>query len=151
MKILMVCLGNICRSPIAEGVLKHKIQEHGLNWSVESAGTESFHVGEAPHHHSQHICATNGIDISDQRARRFMAADFTRYDKIYAMAADVYTEIQRIGGRQANMSKVAYFLNELEPGKDASVPDPWYGNEDGYTVVYDMINQTCDAIIANYK
>lgn len=151
MKILMVCLGNICRSPIAEGLMRHKIKEHGLDWEVASAGTESYHVGEAPHRHSQSVCIINGIDISAQRARQFKVSDFGKYDKIYAMAADVYDEIRRIGGRNAEMSKVEYFLNELEPGKNASVPDPWYDTEEGYLPVYEMIERTCNAIIEKYK
>ena len=80
-----------------------------------------------------------------------MAADFDKYDKIYAMANDVYREVQRIGGRGADMSRVEIFLNELEPGSNASVPDPWYGNEDGYVTVYDLINKTCDNIIRTYS
>lgn len=151
MKILMVCLGNICRSPIAEGVLKHKVREHGLDWTIHSAGTEPYHVGEAPHRFSQKVCLAKGIDISSQRARRFTFVDFDRYDKIYAMATDVYNEIRRIGGGNADMSNVDHFLNELERGCNASVPDPWYGTEEGYHTVYDMIDKTCEAIIAAYK
>jgi len=160
----MVCLGNICRSPIAEGVLRHKVKEHGLNWVVDSAGTESYHIGEAPHRFSQNICQANGIDVSEQKARKFTVEDFAEYDIIYAMAEDVYDEIEHIGGWKANMKKVDYFLNELylQSGehqpvkgfkltKNASVPDPWYGAEDGYANVYDLIAQTCDAIIARYK
>lgn len=151
MRILIVCLGNICRSPIAEGVLKHKARQKGLNWVIDSAGTESYHIGSAPHKHSQKVCKTNGVDISTQRAKKFSAADFQRYDKIYAMADDVYDEIGRIGGRQADMSKVDFFLNELSPSSNASVPDPWYGDEDGYLPVYEMIARTCDAIIEKYS
>ena len=147
----MVCLGNICRSPIAEGVLRHKVKEHGLNWTIESAGTESYHVGEAPHRLSQKICSAHGIDISHQRAREFTFDDFISYDKIYAMAADVYDEIKVIGGSLADMSKVDLFLNELHEGKNESVPDPYYGQEDGFVKVYDMIDRGCDAIIKNYK
>lgn len=150
MRILMVCLGNICRSPIAEGVMRHKVEMNRLDWVVDSAGTESYHIGEAPHRHSQAICRANGIDISGQTARKFVVADFDRYDKIYAMADDVYREIQRIGGRHADMGKVDLFLNELEPGSNASVPDPWYGTEDGYELVFDMINITCDNIVRVY-
>ena len=150
MKILMVCLGNICRSPIAEGLLRHKAAQHGLAWEVASAGTENYHVGEPPHRHSQAICKANGVDITAQRAHHFKAADLTRYDKIYAMAADVLQEIKHIGGRSADYSNVSLFLNELTPGTNASVPDPWYGNEDGYKPVYYLINQTCDAIIEKY-
>ncbi|MBS1584294.1 MAG: low molecular weight phosphotyrosine protein phosphatase [Bacteroidetes bacterium] len=147
----MVCLGNICRSPIAEGVLRHKIKAHGLNWTVASAGTESYHIGEAPHKYSQKVCAKNGVDISMQRAQKFSAADFGRYDKIYAMADDVYDHIRRIAGATPHMHKLELFMNELYPGRNISVPDPWYGPESGYAPVYEMIEKTCEAIITKYK
>jgi protein-tyrosine phosphatase len=130
--------------------MQHKIKQHGLDWVVESAGTESYHIGERPHRFSQKICQENGIDISGQRARKFTADDLGKYDKIYAMATDVYDEIKRICGRNADLSNVSLFLNELEPGGNASVPDPWYGDEDGYIPVYDLINRACDAIIGRY-
>lgn len=151
MRILMVCLGNICRSPIAEGVLKHKVKQQGLNWVVVSAGTESYHVGERPHQLSRKVCLAHGIDISDQRARQFSRADLSQYDKIYALATDVYSEIKRIAGPGADLNNVDLFLNELNEGANQSVPDPYYGAEDGYHTVYDMINATCDAIIKKYK
>ncbi len=147
----MVCLGNICRSPIAEGVMQHKIQEAGLDWTVASAGTESYHVGSQPHIHSIEICEANGIDIKHQRACRFTAADFDTYDKIYAMASDVYNEILRIAGTKARPEKLELFLNELHPGMNESVPDPWYGNKHGYYGVYEMINATCSKIIERYR
>ncbi|HEV7331754.1 MAG TPA: low molecular weight protein-tyrosine-phosphatase [Flavisolibacter sp.] len=150
MKILMVCLGNICRSPLAEGVLKHKAREAGLDWTVESAGTNGYHIGEAPHHLSQKVARLNGIDICEQRARRFVKADFDRYDKIYAMAEDVMDDIRRIAIEKYDAAKVDLFLNELYPGKNASVPDPWYGTEPGYHEVYKLINETCEAIIRKY-
>jgi protein-tyrosine phosphatase len=151
MRILIVCLGNICRSPMAEGVLKYKVKQNGLDWIVESAGTESYHVGEHPHKLAQKVCLKNGIDISEKRARKFIPNDFVLYDKIYVMAEDVYENVERIGGRNADMKKVDYFLNELHPGDDETVPDPYYGNEFGFVVVYDMINKVCDAIIEKYK
>lgn len=150
MRILMVCLGNICRSPIAEGVLAHKARQHGLDWVVESAGTESYHVGEPPHRFSQKVCSSNGVDISAQRARRFTAADLKKYDKIYALATDVYDEIRHISGPNADLSNVDLFLNELEEGSNGSVPDPWYGTEEGYTPVYELIDRTCDKIVRKY-
>jgi protein-tyrosine phosphatase len=159
MRILMVCLGNICRSPIAEGVLRHKVKQHGLNWVVESAGTEAYHIGEHPHPFSQKICMMHGVDISQLRASRFTSEAFGEYDKIYAMAHDVYNEIKRIGGTQADMQRVDYFLNELYRNQtantrlsyNASVPDPYYGPEQGYKTVYELIEKTCEAIIKNYK
>lgn len=150
MKILMVCLGNICRSPLAEGILQHKAKEAGLNWTIESAGTNGYHVGEAPHHLSQKVALLNGIDICKQKARRFVKEDFDRYDKIYAMADDVLEEIKRIAKQKYDDTKVDYFLNELHPGKNGSVPDPWYGTEPGFHEVYKLIDETCENIISKY-
>jgi len=150
MKVLMVCLGNICRSPLAEGLLRQKANAMGLRWLVDSAGTNGYHVGEAPHRLSQKVASANGVDISGQRARRFTAADFQHYDKIYAMAADVVDEIRRISGRQFDPSKVQLLMNELHPGQNEDVPDPYYGSEPGYHQVYNMIDAATDQIIAKY-
>ena len=150
MRILMVCLGNICRSPIAEGVLQHKADLKGLGWVVESAGTESYHVGEPPHRLSQKICLQNGIDISHLRARKFTRADVDRYDLIYAMAGDVLHEIHRTSVSVGSRHHIGLFLEDLNPGMDQSVPDPYYGGEDGYHHVFDLVNKTCDAIIDRY-
>ena len=150
MKILMVCLGNICRSPIAEGVLQHKSQQAGLKWLVESAGTNGYHNGEAPHHLSQKITASKGIDISNQRSRQFTKQDFEHYDLIYAMANDVMDDIKEIGGVRFDSKKTFLFLEELFPGESKDVPDPWYGNEEGYIEVYDLIEKNCDAIVNKY-
>ncbi|KYP16137.1 low molecular weight protein-tyrosine-phosphatase, partial [Flavihumibacter sp. CACIAM 22H1] len=127
MKILMVCLGNICRSPLAEGILQVKAAAAGLDWEIDSAGTNGYHVGEAPHRLSQKVALQHGIDISSQRARRFRAADFDNYDKIYAMAADVIDEMKSIARQRYDATKVDLLLNELHPGRQLDVPDPWYG------------------------
>jgi protein-tyrosine phosphatase len=150
MKILMVCLGNICRSPLAEGILQSKAKQAGLDWQVDSAGTNGYHVGEAPHPLSQKVARLNGIDICEQRARRFVKEDLDRYDKIYAMADDVIDDIKSIVKNRFDQSKVELFLNELFPGENASVPDPWYGPEPGYHEVYKLIDEACDKIIAKY-
>ena len=150
MRILMVCLGNICRSPLAEGILQQKAAAAGLNWTVESAGTNGFHVGEPPHHLSQKLAKSNGLDISRQVARRFAPADFENYDIIYVMAKDVLDEMKEISGNKFEAGKVDFFLNALHPGGDNDVPDPWYGGEEGYTEVYSIINSACDAIIADH-
>jgi protein-tyrosine phosphatase len=151
MKILMVCLGNICRSPLAEGILHHKVQQEGLSWIIDSAGTNGYHVGEAPHRLSQKVALLNGIDISHQRSRRFTAADFREYDKIYAMAEDVIEEMQRIARKDFEATKVDLLMNELHPGRNMDVPDPWYGTEPGYHEVFAMINQACDKIVEKYR
>ena len=150
MLILMVCLGNICRSPIAEGVLRQKAAAAGLDWTIDSAGTEDYHIGKAPHQFSQKICKSHGIDISAQRARKFSRADLKAYDLIYALADDVMNAIYDIGGREADYSKVTLFLEELHPGERKSVPDPWYGEESAYGPVYDLIDATCNAIIRKH-
>lgn len=151
MKILMVCLGNICRSPLAEGILQDKAFKAGLNWSVESAGTNSYHTGDAPHTLSQKVAKMNGIDISKQRARRFTATDFEVYDKIYALATDVIDEMRYIAKHKFDAAKVDLLMNELYPGEDRDVPDPWYGPEQGYHQVYAMIDKACDAIVKKYS
>lgn len=150
MKILMVCLGNICRSPLAEGILQDKAFGAGLTWSIESAGTNSYHTGEPPHHLSQKVARLNGIDISQQRARRFTANDFEVYDKIYALAEDVMDEMKRIAGKKFDAAKAELLMNEIYPGKNMDVPDPWYGPEPGYHEVFALIDKACDAIIEKY-
>lgn len=150
MNILMVCLGNICRSPLAEGILQHKAWNAGLKWSIESAGTNGYHTGEPPHKFSQKVAKLNGIDICSQRSRRFTADDFARFDKIYAMSSDVMDEMRAIAKNKYDASKVDLLMNELYPGQDMDVPDPWYGPEPGYHDVYGMIDKACDIIISKY-
>jgi len=149
-RILMVCLGNICRSPLAEGILRDKARAAGLDWEIDSAGTNGYHIGEAPHPLSVKVARNNGIDISNQRARRFTAADFQRFDKIYAMAGDVIDEMRRIAGRQFDASKVDLLMNEVHPGRNEDIPDPWYGPEPGYHEVYALIDQAADQMIARH-
>lgn len=150
MKILMVCLGNICRSPLAEGILQDKAFKAGLTWSIESAGTNNYHTDEPPHQLSQKVARINGIDISHQRARRFSANDIDTYDKIYALAGDVLDEIKRIAKDKFDPAKVDLLMNEIHPGKNIDVPDPWYGPEPGYHEVYTMLDRVCDTIISKY-
>ncbi|HTO14958.1 MAG TPA: low molecular weight protein-tyrosine-phosphatase [Edaphocola sp.] len=151
MKILMVCLGNICRSPIAEGVMEKLIKKNYLSWKVASAGTNSYHIGSPPHEYSINICNKNNVDIKHQRARRFQLSDLKEYDKIYAMAEDVLTDIKHISGSDFDGEKVTLFLNELFPNSNRSVTDPWYGEEDGYAEVYDIIERTCERIVEKYR
>ena len=150
MTILMVCLGNICRSPLAEGILQQKCKEAGLNWKIDSAGTNGFHNGEAPHFLSQKVASLNGVNISGQQSRHFIQEDFKRFDKIYAMALDIQEEIKEIGKDQFISSKVDLLMNEVYPGQNKEVPDPFYGAEDGYHRIYEMIEIACDAIIKNH-
>ena len=105
MKILMVCLGNICRSPMAEGILNDKLNKAGLSWQVDSAGTNGFHIGEAPHRLSQKVSLVNGIDISRQQSRLFTPDDFDKFDKIYAMTNDVIAEMEQLSKKSLTDQK----------------------------------------------
>ena len=151
MTILMVCLGNICRSPLAEGILQQKIKAAGLDWKVDSAGTNGYHINEAPHRLSQKVAKKRGIDISNQICRRFTLEDFEKFDKIYVMAADVVDEMKELTGNKFEDAKVDLLLNELYPGENKDIPDPWYGLEAGYNEVFDMIEEACEALIKKYK
>lgn len=147
MKVLMVCLGNICRSPLAEGILAHKAIKAGLDWEVDSAGTAGYHVGEPPHPLSIKVAKLNGIDISHQTCRRFTKADMFLFDKIFVMDEENYTAIMKIAGDKWDANKVDYILNLSNPGKNLAVPDPWYGNEDGYHAVFELLSKAIDRLI----
>ncbi|MCO5240112.1 MAG: low molecular weight phosphotyrosine protein phosphatase [Chitinophagaceae bacterium] len=150
MKILMVCLGNICRSPLAEGIMEYKVQQAQLNWTVDSAGTNGYHVGEAPHRLSQKVALMHGIDISRQSARNITGNDFQVFDMIYAMAEDVIDDIKWRTGNAYNPKKVKLLMDEVYPGRSIDVPDPWYGPEADYHQVFDMIDKACNKIIEHY-
>jgi protein-tyrosine phosphatase len=150
MRILMVCLGNICRSPLAEGILQEKAWRAGLPWSVESAGTNGYHDGEPPHPLSRKVALLNGIDISRQRSRRFRANDFEQFDRIYAMAGDVMEEIRRIAGRRFDPARADLMLNLLHPGRDLDVPDPWGGPESDYHQVYRLLDDACARLVETH-
>lgn len=150
MKVLMVCLGNICRSPLAEGILKQKVSHAGLNWDVDSAGTGGYHIGEAPHHLSQKIARLNGIDIGQQVCRQFQAADMDRFDLIYVMDQDNYKEVKRISHHRWDPLKTRLILNEVAE-TNAEVPDPWYGTEQDYHHVFGLLSEACDKIIEKYS
>ena len=150
MKILMLCLGNICRSPLAEGILQDMAVKAGLDWTVDSAGTNGYHTGEAPHHLSIKVARLNGIDISGQRSRIFVAGDVDQYDIIYAMAKDVLDDIKKIAEKKFDHQKTKLFLNELYAGENRDVPDPWYGPEPGYHEAYAIIHEACESILKKY-
>ncbi len=142
MKILMVCLGNICRSPLAEGILKSKTK----NIEVDSAGTAGYHIGKNPDIRSIEIGKKNNIDISSQRARQFSSNDFSKFDKIYAMDNDNYSKIISLAKNQQEINKVELILNEIFPNQFKSVPDPYYGGARGFENIYDLLNKACEKI-----
>lgn len=147
----MVCLGNICRSPLAEGILSQKIKAAGLDWQVDSAGTNGFHNQEAPHRLSQKVALQRGIDISHQRSRQLVPQDFDRFDLIYVMAEEVLEEMIPFAGKQFQPHKVALLMELVYPSQNIDVPDPWYGPEAGYHEVFDMIDSACERLIEKFK
>lgn len=149
MKILMVCLGNICRSPLAHGILEDRIIKQGLNWEVDSAGTGAWHSGEQPDRRSIEVAQLHGIDISGQRARQFVAADFMSYDHIIAMDASNYNNIISLAENDSEKAKVSMLLNYSFPGENRQVPDPYYGG--GFQKVYDMVEQAVDDMLSQLK
>ena len=149
MKILMVCLGNICRSPLAEGILKNKSQH--LNIQVESAGTAGYHIGNPPDIRSVEIANEYGVNLNNQRARQFTKTDFKNFDIIYAMDKQNYADIISLASNQKEREKVRMILNEVNPGEFKSVPDPYYGGENGFKEVYEILNKACKQIILNIE
>lgn len=145
----MVCLGNICRSPLAEGILKTKIEAHNLDWIVESAGTGGWHVGELPDSRSIEEARKNGIDITDQRSRKLTKEDLDEYDLILAMDTSNYQDIRRIATSDEQHRKIKMIMNYASPERNISVPDPYYN--DGFPKVYQMLDEACNAIIEQHK
>jgi len=142
-KILMVCLGNICRSPLAEGILKSKLDS---NFTVESAGTAAYHVGNKPDPRSIAVARQNGLNITNQRARKFTKQDFEDFDVIYAMDNSNYQNIIALAENNQQKEKVKLILNESFPNKNLDVPDPYYGGDKGFENVYNMLDNACEII-----
>ena len=149
MKILMVCLGNICRSPLAEGILSSKGKH--LNIEVDSAGTAGYHVGKQPDIRSIEIANKYAIDLNQQRARQFSRADFDEFDVIYAMDTNNYAHLISLASSETERNKIRMILNEINPNAYQSVPDPYYGGENGFQDVYNMLDKACDKIIQDIE
>lgn len=146
--ILMVCLGNICRSPLAEGILRQKFSEAGItNIKVDSAGTSSYHAGEHPDQRSVKNAKTHGVDISKLRARQFNVGDFDSFDQIYVMDSSNYQNVISLARNKSDEEKVDLLLNKKWPGKNMAVPDPYYEGPDGFETVYRLVEQACDEIV----
>ena len=150
MKILMVCLGNICRSPLAEGILKAKVEAKDLDWDVESAGTSSFHNGDLPDPRSIAVAKAHGIDITDQRSRLFVKEDLDEFDLILAMDSLNYQDILRTASSEIQKRKVKLIMNYEKLGYNQAVPDP-YWNSDGFEGVFQMLDRACEKIIEQYQ
>lgn len=148
MKIMMVCLGNICRSPLAHGLLEHKIVQHSLSWSVDSSGTSGYHNGDPPDPRSIQEAAKHGLDISQQRSQQFIASDLDDYDLILVMDSSNYQNVKRLAKNKIQENKIKLILNYVFPAQNKPVPDPYY--DGGFHLVYDLLDQATDRIIEHY-
>ena len=139
----MVCLGNICRSPLAEGIMRSKLSE---DFTVDSAGTGGWHAGELPDKRSIATAKNRGLDITNQRARQFKRSDFDTFDHIFVMDNSNYKDVLALAPNEEAKSKVKLILNEIFPNENVDVPDPYYGGQDGFENVFDMLDKACEEI-----
>lgn len=143
-KILMVCLGNICRSPLAEGILRSKLPEN--KFIIDSAGTANYHTGSPPDKRSITVAKKHGLDISNLKGRQFNISDFDVFDFIYVMDTSNYNNVIKLAKNNEDIKKVKLILNEVYPNQDYDVPDPYYGGNDGFENVYQMLDEACNSI-----
>ncbi|MBC7885874.1 MAG: low molecular weight phosphotyrosine protein phosphatase [Saprospiraceae bacterium] len=149
MKILMVCLGNICRSPMAQGILESKLKEQGLDWEVDSAGTSGWHDGEAPDKRSVKVCRNRNIDISGQICRKITKDDLDYYDVILAMDSSNYQDITQLCTTDIQKSKVRLIMNFKYHNRNIAVPDPYY--DDRFSEVFELLDDVTGHLIQHYK
>jgi protein-tyrosine phosphatase len=145
-KILMVCLGNICRSPLAQGILESKVNPGEVY--IDSAGTAAYHVGNLADKRSIEVARKYGINITNQRARKFVVSDFDKFNVIYAMDYSNYQNILKLARNMEDENKVKMILNASHPNKNKSVPDPYYGGNQGFENVFKMLDEACEVIVA---
>lgn len=151
MKILMVCLGNICRSPIAHGLLQHKADKLNLKWKVDSAGTSDWHEGELPNPKSIEVMNNHGVDITYQRSRPIIREDLEDFDIIYVMDSSNYQNVKNMALNSDEIAKIHLIMNEVNPGHNQPVPDPWGLTEKHYEEVYEMLDKATDKVIEKFS
>jgi len=149
MKILMICLGNICRSPLAEGIMRSKIIQNQLDWEVDSAGTSAYHSGEQPDPRSIQTARNHGLDISQQRSRQITLSDLDEFDQLYVMDSSNYNNVKKLCKNQKQLNKIQLIMNAVEPASNRAVPDP-YWDDNGFEKVYQMLDKACDVIVAQH-
>lgn len=142
----MVCLGNICRSPLAEGILKSKVDPSKVY--VDSAGTGHWHIGDLPDERSIEVGKNHNVDITDQRGRQFSAKDYDNFDLIYVMDNSNKENVLALAQNEAQRNKVKLILDEIFPGENVDVPDPYFGGGISFESVYKMLDEACELIAA---
>lgn len=150
-KVLMVCLGNICRSPMAEGLLRHKIQELNLDVETDSAGTSGIHIGSKPDHRMIDTAAKYGVDISDLRARQFQASDLETFDYVFAMDKENQRNMLALAKNETQRNKVKLFLEQVNYPELSEVPDPYYGDQAAFEFVFSLLDEATDTFIETLK
>lgn len=145
-KILFVCTGNICRSPMAEGILREKLKKLRVPAELDSCGFESFHAGDHPDNRAVATLKKHGIDISSHSARLFTIRDLKYFDHIYVMDASHYNKIMRIISDDQDRKKVDFIMNAVSPGSNTPVPDPWYDDLTAFEHVYYLLDDACESI-----
>ncbi|MEI7982277.1 MAG: low molecular weight protein-tyrosine-phosphatase [Bacteroidota bacterium] len=146
MKILFVCTGNICRSPLAEGILRSKIIKYHISAEVDSCGFESFHIGDSPDPRAQYVAKKNGIDISSHRARLFSMDDFDNFDLIYVMDNSHYQRLKHLLRNINDGLKVDFIMNSIYPGSNFNVDDPWYSDFSAFEKIFHQLDLACQSI-----
>ncbi|MFL5763028.1 MAG: low molecular weight protein-tyrosine-phosphatase [Bacteroidia bacterium] len=145
-KILMVCLGNICRSPLAEGILRHKAEQLKLDLIIDSAGTSNYHVGQPPDPRTISNAKNHGVDVSMLRARQFVVSDYDNFDHIFVMDSSNYSDVIAMARNKKDEQKVELILNRVYPNSNMSVPDPYFGGEQGFENVFILLDKACEII-----
>lgn len=147
----MVCLGNICRSPLAEGILRDKTEKGGLNVFIDSAGTSNYHIGEHPDKRTISNALEHGVEISKLKARQFSVFDFDEFDHIFVMDSSNYSDVISLARNENDKKKVELILNRVYPNSNMAVPDPYFGGEQGFENVYILLDKACDVIALSIK
>lgn len=149
--VLMVCLGNICRSPLAEGILRSKIEKLHLNILIDSAGTSNYHIGQNPDKRSILNAKKHGIDISKLKARQFTVEDFDKFNLIFVMDTSNYSDVVSLARNEFDKQKVDLILNKINPDSNKPVPDPYHGGEDEFENVFELLDEACEIIAQSLK
>lgn len=146
-KVLMVCLGNICRSPMAEGLLRKRADERGIDVITDSAGTSDYHIGEAPDKRMQKTGSERNVTIDDLRGRQFQVSDYHQFDHIFVMDRSNYSNVIALASSEEDKRKVRLMMDLVHPGENIEVPDPYFGGEEGFNQVFDMLDKACHQLL----
>ncbi len=148
-KVLFVCLGNICRSPLAEGIMLHLNEKYDLKWTIDSAGTSNYHIGDAPDRRTIANARSNGVDLTPLRARQFRAEDYRHFDRIFVMDKSNLANVLMLAETEEDKQKVDLLLNVSFPNEHREVPDPYYGGEEGFEHVFRLVWEACEKLAEN--